>query len=308
MSHAPVLLREAADGLRVKRDGLYFDGTLGFGGHALEILKRGGRLIGADRDADAIEAARERLGSYAGRARFVHANFGDAPEILKSLGEDKADGILCDFGVSSPQLDRAERGFSYAQSAPLDMRMNREDTLTARAVVNERSEEELRRMLYEYGEERHAGRIASAIVKRRAAKPIETTDELADIVRSAMPGSARREKQHPAKRTFQAVRIAVNDELGEIRRLLGAVPGILRDGGRIAMISFHSLEDRLVKTAFRGWTDGCVCPRELPECVCGFVPSMKIVTKKPIVPGGDEISENPRARSAKLRIAERMAG
>jgi 16S rRNA (cytosine1402-N4)-methyltransferase len=307
MSHAPVLLREAVGGLRVKRGGVYFDGTLGLGGHALEILKRGGRLIGADRDADAIEAARERLAPYAGQTRLVQANFGDAPEILKSLGEDKADGILCDFGVSSPQLDKAERGFSYARSAPLDMRMNREDALTARDVINGRSEEELRRMLYEYGEERHAPRIAAAIVRRREAKPIETTDELADIVLAAMPGKARREKQHPAKRTFQAVRIAVNDELGEIKRLLGAAPGMLRGGGRIALISFHSLEDRLVKTAFRSWTDGCVCPRELPECACGFAPSMTVVTKKPVVPGEGEISGNPRARSAKLRIAERIA-
>jgi 16S rRNA (cytosine1402-N4)-methyltransferase len=186
------------------------------------------------------------------------------------------------------------------------MRMNARDALTARVVVNEWSEEELRRILFEYGEERYAGRIASAIVRRREAKPIETTDELADTVRSAMPGRALREKQHPAKRTFQAVRSAVNDELGEIRRLLEAAPGALRDGGRIALISFHSLEDRLVKTAFRGWTDGCVCPRELPKCVCGFVPTMRIITKKPIVPGEDEISENPRARSAKLRVAERL--
>ncbi|MDR1328983.1 MAG: 16S rRNA (cytosine(1402)-N(4))-methyltransferase RsmH [Oscillospiraceae bacterium] len=306
MSHTSVLLREAVDGLNVRPGGVYFDGTLGLGGHSLEILKRGGTLIAADRDAGAIEASRERLSAYAERVSFVHANFGQISEILQKLGVDRADGVLCDFGVSSPQLDTAERGFSYTRSAPLDMRMNAEEPLTARDVVNGWDEEELRRILYDYGEERYARQIASAIVKRRAASAIETTDELAETVRSAMPGRALREKQHPAKRTFQAVRIAVNDELGEIERLLAAVPGVLSDGGRVALISFHSLEDRAVKTAFRDWSDGCVCPKELPKCVCGFVPVMKTVTKKPVVPGEAEISENPRARSAKLRIAERL--
>lgn len=306
MSHISVLLRETVDGLNVVSGGIYFDGTLGLGGHTREILRRGGTVIAADRDAEAIEASRERLREYGERVSFVHGNFGDIAEILKSLGTDKVDGILCDFGVSSPQLDTAQRGFSYTHTAPLDMRMNTQEALTARTIVNEWSEEELTRILFEYGEERYARRIASAIIKRRASRSIETTDELTDIIRSAMPGAALREKQHPARRTYQAIRIAVNDELGEIERLLAAVPNVLSPGGRAAFISFHSLEDRAVKTAFRAWTDGCRCPRNIPKCVCGFTPTMKIITKKPTIPDDAEIRENPRARSAKLRIAERI--
>ncbi len=305
MSHLSVLLDKSIEGLAINPGGIYFDGTTGLGGHSLEIAKRleSGKLIACDRDESALEAARKRLGDHGERVTFTHGNFGDIAELLKRLGIDKVDGILCDFGVSSPQLDRAERGFSYMHPAPLDMRMNAEDTLTAYDVVNTWSEDELVKILFEYGEERYARRIAARIAESR---PVDTTGELADIVREAMPKKALREKQHPAKRSFQAIRIAVNDELGEIKRLLDSAPGVMNKGGRIALISFHSLEDRLVKTSFKAYEDGCVCPRDFPKCVCGFEQKLRIITKKPVVPDESEIRQNPRARSAKLRVAERV--
>ena len=305
MSHLSVLLDESIDGLAIKPGGVYFDGTTGLGGHSLEIVKHltTGRLIACDRDEFALEMAAERLSDYKERVSFVHGNFGDVKELLANLGIERVDGILCDFGVSSPQLDRAERGFSYMQTAPLDMRMNPKDSLTAYDVVNTWSEKELRRILFEYGEERYARRIAENIIKSR---PVNTTDELVEIIKSSMPAKALREKQHPAKRSFQSIRLAVNDELGEIKRLLAAAPDVLNAGGRIALISFHSLEDRLVKNSFKANEDGCICSRDFPECVCGFEQKLKIITKKPVVPTDTEIENNPRARSAKLRIAERI--
>jgi 16S rRNA (cytosine1402-N4)-methyltransferase len=306
VNHVTVLLREAVDGLNVRRNGLYYDGTLGFGGHSEEILKRGGRLIAADRDRVAIDASRERLAQYGDRVTFVQANFGDITQTLKALGAEKLDGVLCDFGVSSPQLDVAERGFSYMASAPLDMRMNADDALTAFDVVNNWGEAELKRILYEYGEERYAPRIAWEIAKRRTVKPLKTTDELVDTIRAAMPGKALREKQHPAKRTFQAIRMAVNNEIAEIMNLLDALPDVLNTGGRASLITFHSGEDAPVKSRLRSFADGCTCPPSFPKCVCGFVPTMRVITKKPIVPSDEEIEQNPRARSAKLRIAERL--
>ena len=305
MSHLSVLLRESIDGLAIKPDGIYFEGTTGLGGHSIEIAKRltTGRLIACDRDEFALEMAAERLRDYSDRVTFVHGNFGDIKELLDNLGIEKADGILCDFGVSSPQLDRAERGFSYMQSAPLDMRMNPKDTLTAYDVVNTWSEDELRRILFEYGEERYARRIVENVISSR---PVSTTDELVEIIKSSMPSKALREKQHPAKRTFQSIRLAVNDELGEIKRLLSAAPEVMNTAGRIALISFHSLEDRLVKNSFKANEDGCTCSKDFPQCVCGFEQKLIIITKKPVIPTDAEIGVNPRARSAKLRIAERV--
>ena len=304
--HVTVLLRETVDALNVREDGLYYDGTLGFGGHSEEILRRGGRLIATDRDMTAINASRERLEQYAERVTFVQANFGDIAQTLKTLGVAGVDGVLCDFGISSPQVDVAERGFSYMASAPLDMRMNRDDALTAWEVVNRWSEADIKRILYEYGEERYAPRIVAEIAKRREKRPIETTEELVDTIRAAMPGKALREKQHPAKRSFQAIRMAVNDETGEIVSLLAALPSVLNPGGRVALITFHSGEDALVKTRLKSYVDGCTCPPSFPKCVCGFKPTMKLVTRKPIVPSEEELEVNPRARSAKLRVAEKL--
>jgi len=304
--HVTVLLAETVDGLNVREGGLYYDGTLGFGGHSEEILRRGGRLIAADRDEMALSASRERLAQYGDRVQFVRANFGDIEQTLKTLEVAGVDGILCDFGVSSPQLDIAERGFSYMSSAPLDMRMNQDDPLTAHTVINEWSEAELKRILYEFGEERYAPRIAGAIARRREKRAIETTDELVDIIRSAMPIKALREKQHPAKRSFQAVRMIVNNEAGEIENLLNALPRVLNPQGRVSLITFHSGEDTLVKVKLKSYVDGCTCPPNFPKCVCGFMPTMKLITRKPIIPTEAEIEANPRARSAKLRIAERL--
>lgn len=306
--HQSVLLDESIEGLNIRPDGIYLDGTLGGAGHSLEIARRltTGRLIGVDRDTTALLAAGERLRCYADRVTTVHANFCEVREILDRLGIPCVDGMLFDFGVSSPQLDDAERGFSYMNDAPLDMRMNRDDTLTAGEVVNTWSAEELKRILYTYGEERYAPQIAAAIVRTREQKPIATTLELVDVIRSAMPGQALREKQHPAKRTFQAIRIAVNDELGAIERLMHTAVDCLKPGGRLAVITFHSLEDRIVKTAMQAAAKGCTCPPEFPVCICGKKPKLKILTRKPIVSGARELDENPRARSAKLRVAERL--
>ena len=308
MEHTPVLLGECIDGLNIRPDGLYVDGTLGLGGHAREIAKRlgSGRLIAIDRDAEAIREAEGHLSEHSGRVTFLHGNFGDISGILDANGAGKVDGMLFDLGVSSPQLDNGQRGFSYMHDAPLDMRMDRGAGETAFTIVNQWPEEDLKRVFSEYGEERHAGLIARAIVRNRAVAQIKTTFELNGAIFSAIPAAARREAQHPSKRCFQALRIAVNDELESIARMLGAAPGRLRKGGRLCVISFHSLEDRLVKNAFNEAARSCVCPADFPVCVCGTVPSLKVVTKKPIVPGDEEKERNPRARSAKLRIAEKL--
>ena len=307
-SHKSVLLQECIDALAIRPDGIYLDGTLGGAGHSLQIAKRltTGRLIGVDRDETALCAAKQRLADYVARVTLVHANFSELTHILQELQISGVDGMLFDLGVSSPQLDEAERGFSYMADAPLDMRMDRSEHLTAADVVNHWPQEELRRILYAYGEERYAPQIAAAIVRRRQERPIETTLELADVIRSAMPPQALREKQHPAKRSFQAIRIAVNDELGAIERLMKDAVACLNKGGRLAVITFHSLEDRIVKNAMQEAARGCTCPPEFPVCVCGKKPSVRILTRKPIVSGERELAENPRARSAKLRVAEKL--
>ena len=306
--HKPVLLHECLGALAIKPDGIYVDGTLGRAGHSLEIVSRltTGRLIALDRDETAIEAANRRLGDYLDKVTLVHSNFSALDAVLHELGVHGVDGMLFDLGVSSPQLDEAQRGFSYKQDAPLDMRMDESAALTAREGVNTYSYEELRRILFEYGEERYAPAIAKRICQHREQKPIETTLELADIIRSAMPASALREKQHPAKRSFQAIRIAVNDELGAVRRGMEAAIDHLKPGGRLAVITFHSLEDRIVKNVFQDAAKGCTCPPSFPVCVCGHKPKIKILTKKPIIATREEVEENPRSRSAKLRVAERV--
>ena len=307
--HKSVLLQECIDALNIRPDGSYLDGTLGGAGHSSQIARRlteGGRLIGVDRDRTALAAAKERLAPYADRVTLVHSNFAEIDAILDSLGIPAVDGMLFDLGVSSPQLDDASRGFSYMADAPLDMRMDKDDALTAGAVVNTWPQGELRRILYDYGEERYAPQIAAAICRAREKAPIETTLELVDIIRSAMPAQALREKQHPAKRSFQAIRIAVNDELGAVSRMMQAAVGRLNPGGRLAVITIHSLEDRIVKREMQQAARGCTCPPEFPVCVCGKKPLVKLVTRKPIVSGPAELEENPRARSAKLRVAEKL--
>ena len=306
--HVPVLLHECLDALALRPDGVYVDGTLGRAGHSLEIAKRltTGRLIGIDRDETAITAAEERLADYMDRVTLVHSNFDRVGEILDELGLDGADGMLFDLGVSSPQLDEAERGFSYMQDAPLDMRMDRGAPLTARDVINDWSYEELRRILYEYGEERYAPVIAKHICRAREQAPIERTGELVDIIKSAMPPQALREKQHPAKRSFQALRIAVNGELDALPPMLEAAVSHLHTGGRLAVISFHSLEDRIIKKTMQDMATGCTCPPNFPVCVCGKKPRIRLVSRKPIVAGEAELERNPRSRSAKLRVAEKV--
>ena len=306
--HVSVLLNECIENLNIRPDGIYLDGTLGMGGHSCEIASRlsTGRLVCIDRDETAIERAGRRLAPFGDRVTPVHGNFSDAAAILDSLGIEGVDGMLFDLGVSSPQLDEAERGFSYMADAPLDMRMDQSGGLTAWEVVNTWEEARLNRILWDYGEERYARRITGAILKRRGEKPIATTLELAEIIRSAMPAAALREKQHPAKRTFQAIRIAVNDELGAIASMLETAPDKLKPGGRLCVISFHSLEDRIVKSGIQAREHGCTCPREAPVCTCGFVQTLRSVSRKPILPTEEEIARNPRARSAKLRVAERV--
>ena len=298
----------AVEALAIRPDGIYLDGTLGGAGHSYEIASRltTGRLIGLDRDEVALAAARERLKPFSDRVTLVHSNFQALSAVLDDLGIAKVDGMLFDLGVSSPQLDDKERGFSYMADAPLDMRMDRSEGLTAYDVVNTYDQESLKRILYTYGEERYAPKIAAAIVKKRAEKPIETTLELAELIRAAMPPQALREKQHPAKRSFQAIRIAVNDELTAVERMLASAIDRLNPGGRLAVITFHSLEDRLVKSAMQEAAKGCICPKEFPVCVCGRTPKVKILTRHPIVADEAELAENPRARSAKLRVAERI--
>ena len=306
--HVSVLLNECLDGLNIRPDGIYVDGTLGGAGHSSQIVKRltTGRLIGIDRDQVALRAAGERLAPYKDRVTLVHSNFCEIAQVLKDLDIPGVDGILLDLGVSSPQLDDAERGFSYMQDAPLDMRMNRGDALSAYDVVNTWSFEELRRILFDYGEERYAPRIAEAICRQREQKPVETTLELVDIIRSAMPAAALREKQHPAKRSFQAIRIAVNDELGAVRKVMEAAIPRLNPDGRLAIITFHSLEDRIVKNAMADAAKGCTCPPSFPVCVCGKKPQVQLVTRKPITATDEELEANPRSRSAKLRVCEKI--
>ena len=307
-SHKPVLLQECIDGLNIDPAGVYVDATLGRAGHSREIARRltTGRLICIDRDQAALDAAPGRLEGLMDRVTLVHGNFGDLADILDRLKLDNLSGVLADLGVSSPQLDDASRGFSYMADAPLDMRMDQSETLTARTVVNEWPQDEIRRILFQFGEERYAPAIAAAIVRAREKAPIETTLQLVDIIRSAMPAHALREKQHPAKRSFQAIRIAVNDELSAVDRLIQAAVPALAPGGRLAIISFHSLEDRIVKNAFAAFAKGCTCPPDFPVCVCGKKPVIRLVNKKPIVSGEEELNENARARSAKLRIAEKL--
>ena len=305
--HKSVLLHECIENLNIRPDGIYVDGTLGLGGHSMEIARRltTGRLIAIDQDETAIERSKVRLAPWADRVTFVRGNFRSLGKILDDLGIERVNGMLFDLGVSSPQLDEAERGFSYMADAPLDMRMDQSAPVTASTVVNTWPERELVRILRDYGEERYANRIAANIVRAREKKPIETTLELVDIIKSAMPGAALREKQHPAKRSFQAIRIAVNDELGELPPMLSAAEKNLKPGGRLAVITFHSLEDRIVKHELQSLATGCICPPEFPVCVCGRKPKMKLITRKPIVSGEEELNENPRARSAKLRVAEK---
>lgn len=306
--HIPVLLDECIEALNIKPNGIYIDGTLGRGGHSLEILKRltTGRLVAIDRDQTAIDTCRKRFSDYYGKVTFVHDNFRNVKNILRELDISETDGMLFDLGVSSPQLDDAERGFSYMHDAALDMRMDRESSISAYNVVNEWPESELKRILFEYGEERYATRIAAAIARDREVKPIKTTMELVSVIRDAMPAAALREKQHPAKRSFQAIRIAVNDELNSVSDMLGDAVDCLKSGGRIAVISFHSLEDRIVKNVLNSKEKGCTCPPDFPVCVCGFRPTIKNLTRKPIVPRREELETNPRSRSAKLRVAEKL--
>ena len=306
--HISVLLEECLDGLNIKPDGIYVDGTLGGAGHSSQIAKRltTGRLIGIDRDPVALKAAGERLKEFGDKVTLVHSNFCRISEVLDELGIEAVDGILLDLGVSSPQLDDGSRGFSYMVDAPLDMRMNNGDALTAEEIVNTWSYEQLRRILFDYGEERYAPQIAAAICRRREEKAIHTTLELVDIIRSAMPAAALREKQHPAKRSFQAIRIAVNDELGAVREVMDAAIPRLKAGGRLAIITFHSLEDRIVKHGMVEASKGCTCPPSFPVCVCGKKPQVKLISRKPIVASEEELEYNPRSRSAKLRVCEKL--
>ena len=303
-AHIPVLLEQCLDGLDIKPDGIYFDGTCGGAGHSREIAKRltTGKLIGIDRDPDAVAVASERLSGLP--AQVVRGNYSEIKQIADDLGICGADGILLDLGVSSYQLDNSERGFSYHNDAPLDMRMSKEGT-SARDIVNEYSKEQLTKILYEYGEEKFAPRIAETIIKRRSEKPVETTTELADIVRDSIPAKFRRDK-NPCKKTFQAIRIAVNCEFDHLARALDEGFELLKPGGRFCIITFHSLEDRIVKQRFAGWCKGCTCPPDFPVCVCGNKPKGKLVCRKPLEASEEELEANPRSRSAKLRIIEKL--
>lgn len=307
-SHVSVLLNEAVDALGVKDSGIYVDGTLGGGGHSEAILKRSSscRLIGIDRDTEAIAAAGSRLGAYSDRITLVNNNFAAVGEVLRSLGVEKIDGAVLDLGVSSYQLDNAERGFSYMKDAPLDMRMNRSDTKTAFDVVNTYDNDRLCSIFYRYGEEKWSKRIAEFIVKRREQSPVKTTGELADIIMAAVPAGARDKGSHPAKRVFQAIRIEVNGELEILKNAINDFVSFMGTGGRLAVITFHSLEDRIVKQCFSELAAGCTCPRDFPICVCGKQPAVKILTKKPILPSKEEKECNPRSKSAKLRVAEKL--
>lgn len=307
--HKAVLFDECMEGLNIKPDGIYVDGTLGGGGHSsgiCELLGPEGTLIGIDRDQDALNAASERLKDYKCNKIFVQSNYSDIAQVLEDLEIDEIDGALLDLGVSSFQLDNPERGFSYMNDAPLDMRMSQDDTFTAYDVVNEYDKKELTNIISKYGEERWASRIADFVVKAREDKPLESTFELVDVIKAAIPASARRTGPHPAKRTFQAIRIEVNDELGQLERAVSEFCDVLAPKGRLCIITFHSLEDRIVKDIFNQRANPCTCPKEFPVCVCGKKADIKKVTGKPIIPSEEELEENPRARSAKLRIAQRI--
>ena len=309
MNHLPVLLHESINALNIKPEGIYVDGTLGRAGHCLEILKRTekGHLIAIDCDEEAIAEAKATLEKYKNRITYVHGNFKDIDKILKEVGVDSVDAMLFDLGVSSPQLDNADRGFSYNKDGLLDMRMDKTASLTATEVVNNWQEKDLRKIFFEYGEERFSKIIAREIIKKRSDEKIDTTFKLNEAIVSALPAAARREAQHPSKRSFQALRIAVNDELGSISAMLEKAPALLKPEGRLSIISFHSLEDRLVKRAFAEGSKGCDCPKNMPVCVCGKKPTLKLITRKPITASAEEIKLNHRARSAKLRVAERIA-
>lgn len=306
--HVSVLLNETIDGLKIKADGIYVDGTLGGGGHSEEILKhlKTGYLIGIDQDENALKAATERLSSFGDRFIPVRNNFSNIIEVLKDLNISKIDGMTMDLGVSSHQLDEAQRGFSYRFDAPLDMRMDQRQSLDAYEVVNRYSEDELNEVIKKYGEENWARRIAQFICEARAEKPVESTQELVDLIYKAIPAGARREGGHPAKRTFQAIRIEVNNELEILKETIADITSVLNKNGRIAIITFHSLEDRLVKHAFKDLAQGCICPPEIPMCMCNNKPKLKIVTRKPILPSETELDENPRSKSAKLRVAKKI--
>lgn len=307
-SHYSVLLNECLDGLDIKPDGIYVDGTAGGAGHSTQIAKRldSGRLIAIDQDETAVAVATERLLATGKNATVVRSNFCEIAKVLKELSIDGIDGLLLDLGVSSYQLDTAERGFSYNADAPLDMRMDNRKALSAYDVVNTYSEQELKKILFEYGEERFAPQIAAAIVRAREKKAIESTRELSDLIKYAIPSSAREGGHHPAKRSFQAIRIEVNCELDVIEPAIRDAVALLNKGGRVAIITFHSLEDRIVKQTFASLASGCTCPKDFPICVCGNKPKVRVVNKKPILPSKKELDENPRSRSAKLRIAEKI--
>ncbi len=304
--HISVLLNESIEGLNIKPDGIYVDGTAGGAGHSSEIAKRltTGKLIALDKDPDAIKTATERLAKYP-CAQVIRSDFAEIPAVLDRLGIAKVDGVLLDLGVSSHQLDDAERGFSYHNEAPLDMRMSQEGT-SAYDIVNGYTGAQLAKILYDFGEEKNAPRIVNAILDARAVKPIETTTELADIIRNAVPAAVRRKEGHPARKSFQAIRIATNGELDRLAEALDRVFDRLAPGGRFAIITFHSLEDRMVKRAFAEYTTGCTCPPEFPVCVCGKTPRGKLTTRKPIEPSPEELEYNSRSRSAKLRVIEKL--
>ena len=306
-NHVSVLLGECIEALNVKPNGIYVDGTLGGGGHSFKILQLldSGKLIGIDQDTDALNAATGRLKIFEDRFVPFHSNFSKLTYVLDELGVEKIDGLLLDLGVSSYQLDEAERGFSYMNDGKLDMRMNQSDTFTAYEIVNTYSEAQLTQIISEYGEENWANRIAKFIVAERSEKPIETTFELVEVIKKAIPAGARKDGPHPAKRTFQAIRIEVNNELKIIEQTIEQAVERMNKGGRIAIITFHSLEDRIVKNAFRRLAQGCTCPPEFPVCVCGGKPKVKLISRKPILPSDEEIENNPRARSAKLRVVEK---
>ena len=307
--HVSVLLEECIEGLNIKPDGIYLDGTLGGGGHSSHICEKlsdKGILIGVDRDIDALNAASERLKKFPGKKIYAQSNYSDIKTVLREHDIDQVDGVLLDLGVSSFQLDNAERGFSYMHDAPLDMRMDQSSGFTAYDVVNDYSKDELTRIIKEYGEERWASRIADFVVRERKTKTVETTGELVEIIKAAIPAKARRNGPHPAKRTFQAIRIEVNDELGQLERAIDEICDSLASGGRLCIITFHSLEDRIVKNKFNERENPCTCPPEFPVCVCGKVSDVKRVTRKPIVPSDEELEANPRSRSAKLRILEKL--
>lgn len=307
-SHRSVLLDECIEALDIKEDGIYVDGTAGGGGHSYEIAKRlkNGLLIAIDQDAAAIEAASAKLSPFGDRVKVVRDNFSNLASVCKSLGIEKIDGLLLDLGVSSHQLDTADRGFSYMADAPLDMRMDKRAALDAFRVVNEYSESELKRIFWEYGEERYSSKIAAKIVAQRAEQPIHTTGELVHIIRSAIPAGMREGGSHPAKRTFQAIRIEVNKELNVIAPAIDSAVDLLGEGGRVAIITFHSLEDRIVKQKFADLASGCTCPRDFPVCVCGNKAKLRLVNRKPILPSAEELAENHRSHSAKLRVAEKL--